>query len=573
MTYADFDIEIPQGRTTGQVYTKCPKCSQDRKKKNVKCLGVNLDQGIWHCNHCSWKGTIHQKKYDRPKWENKTDLPESIVEWFLKRNIGQDVLREMKITHGIIWMPQCESDRKVMCFNYFRNGELVNTKYRDSEKNFRMHKNAELILYNLDGIYGQETIYITEGEPDALVMIQAGFKSTCSVPNGAHKNNNNLEYLDNCWEAFGNAKQVYIMTDGDDPGNKLADELARRIGVERCLRVTFGDHKDVNDVLNAGIKINKGWIDGNSRIYPLVGVYDANAYWDDLIHIRKNGFPKGWKLREPLGSKIQVHAGFQTVLTGIPGHGKSELLDQIIIELGQDYGLKGAYFSPENAPTTMHIMKILEKLIGKSFWNMSLEEINSARQWFLDHVYWISPEEGFTLDNLLDHAKKAVLRYGIHWYVFDPWNKIEHQRPAGMTETEYVSMALDKMQVFNKKHGVHGFLVAHPTKMEKDADGNYHVPNLYSISGSAHFFNKADIGISVYKAAPGQTDVHIQKVKFKYWGETGVINYLWDEVNGRYFTVNPDRTNWITPTERTALAELIDFSESSINSEEDEVPF
>lgn len=572
MTYADLNIDIPPGRTTGQVYTKCPTCSHDRKKKNVKCLGVNLDQGIFHCNHCGWKGTINERKYERPKWENKTDLPESIVEWFLQRNIGQDVLREMKISHTVIFMPQCESEKKVMCFNYFRNNQLINVKYRDSQKNFRMHKDAELILYNLDGISGQETIYITEGECDALVMIQAGFKSTCSVPNGASKNNNNLEYLDNCWQAFDGAKQVYIMTDTDEPGNKLADELARRIGVERCLRVEFEEFKDVNDAVNAGVKITQEWIDEHSRIYPLVGVYDANAFWDDLIHVRKYGFPKGFKLREPLGKFIQIHPGFQTIITGIPGHGKSEFLDQLLLELGIDHGTKGAYFSPENSPTHLHLMKIAEKLYGKSFWEMTLAEIDSTRQWIFEHLFWINPEDGYSLSNLLEHVRKAVLRHGINWYVFDPWNKLEHKRPAGMTETEYVSMALDEMDIFNKKNGVHGFLVAHPTKMDKDANNNFNVPNLYSISGSAHFFNKTAIGMSVYKSAPGQTQVHIQKVKFKFWGEIGVIDYLWDDKNGRYFTVNPDRENWLLPkVEKKEL--VIDYSEPRNDDSTDDLPF
>jgi twinkle protein len=542
MTYADYDIEIPQGRTTGQVYTKCPKCSQDRKKKHVKCLGVNLDKGIWHCNHCDWKGTIQQRKYERPKWENKTDLPESIVEWFLKRNIGQDVLKEMKISHAQVWMPQTESEKKCMCFNYFRNGELINIKYRDSEKNFRLHKDAELILYNLDGVSGQSEIFITEGECDALVMIQAGMKATCSVPNGASKNNNNLEYLDNCYQAFENATHVYILTDNDEPGNKLADELARRIGVERCFRVVL-PYKDVNDALNAGERVSRDWILSHSKTYPLVGVYDAETFWGDLIDIRKNGFPKGWIPRKPLGEKLQIHAGYQSIVTGIPGHGKSEFLDQLLIELGLDYNLKGAYFSPENYPTPMHLIKIIEKVYGKRFWDMRLEEVESTREWIKNHFYWISPEDGFGLKNILEHARKAVLRYGINWYVIDPWNKLEHQFTG--SETAYISQCLDEMDLFNKKNNVHGFLVAHPTKMQKDENEQYQIPNLYSISGSAHFFNKTAIGMTVYKAGPGSTQVHIQKVKFKYWGEVGMLEYLWDESNGRYYTVTRDSSNWL----------------------------
>jgi twinkle protein len=567
MTYADFDIEVPQGRTTGQVYTKCPKCSQDRKKKHVKCLGVNLDLGIWHCNHCDWKGTVNQKKYQRPKWENKTDLPESIVEWFLKRNITQAVLNEMKISHGVIWMPQCEAEKKVMCFNYFRNGELINIKYRDSAKNFRMHKDAELILYNLDGISGQKEIFITEGECDALVMIQAGFKSTCSVPNGANQKNNNLEYLDNCWQSFENAEKVYLMTDNDAPGIKLADEIARRIGVERCYRVNMEPFKDVNDAVNAGERITREWIDERATPFPLVGVYNADDFWSDLLEIRKHGFPKGWKPRGELGNKIQIHPGYQTVITGVPGHGKSEFLDQMLLELCFDHDLRGIYFSPENFPTTIHLIKIVEKLSGRKFWDLTISEINDFKAWITERIHWVHPEDNLSLSNVLNHVRKAVLRYGINWYVIDPWNKLDHQYTGA--ETQYISQALDELDLFNKKNNVHGFLIAHPTKMSKDESGNYHVPNLYSISGSAHFFNKTAIGMTVYKSGPGMTEVHVQKVKFKYWGEQGMVTYYWDQDNGRYYGASPDKTNWLKKPENNL--HLIDYTEPSTPFQD--VPF
>lgn len=565
MTYDEIGIEIPHGKSTGQVYTTCPKCSESRKKKKDKCLGVNLDSGVWHCVHCDWSGSINKKVYALPKWENKTDLPDSIVEWFSQRNIGQQVLKDMRVGYDTVWMPQTESRIGVVCFNYLRKGALVNIKYRSREKHFKMHKDAELILYNLDGIWGQKEIWICEGEPDCLIMIQAGFKNTCSVPNGASRTNNKLEYLDNCWEAFEAAERVFIMTDQDEPGNTLADELGRRIGVERCFRVHL-EHKDINEAVNAGERVNRAYLETRSKPYPLVGVFEAISFWDGLINIRKHGFPAGWKPRAPFGNHVTIHPGFQTVITGIPSHGKSEHLDQILLELCIDYDIRVAYFSPENQPTEMHLMKIVEKLTGQSFWDLKIEEINSVKDWINDHIVWVYPEDGFNLSNVLAHVRKSVLKFGINCYVIDPWNKLDHQFTG--PETSYISRCLDEMDVFNKKNNVHGFVVAHPTKMEKDKDGKYVVPNLYSISGSAHFFNKTALGWTVYKPEDGLTDVHIQKVKFKYWGSIGLVNYIWHPKNGRYYTSNPDVMPWINkPTVKN-----IDFTQTN-NNESDDLPF
>src|SRR6478609_6404871 len=164
MNWSDLNIDIPRGKISGQVYTICPQCSHERRKKNAKCLSVNLDEGVYNCQHCHWKGSIRKKQYVLPKWENKTSLSESLVDWFLQRNITQEVLTEMQISQGSVFMPQVGKEVGVVCFNYFREGRLVNIKYRDRDKNFRMFKDAELILYNLDGIHGQKEIFITEGE-------------------------------------------------------------------------------------------------------------------------------------------------------------------------------------------------------------------------------------------------------------------------------------------------------------------------------------------------------------------------------------------------------------------------
>lgn len=566
MNYEDYNIEIKSRKVSGQVTALCPQCSETRKKKNDPCLSINLDEGVWNCKNCGWTGSLKKKKYEVPKWENKTNLPDSIVEWFNKRNISASVLSEMKISCTDTFMPQVGANRKTMCFNYFRGGQLINTKYRDSEKNFKLHTGAELILYNFDGINGQKEIFITEGECDALVMIQAGFKNTCSVPNGANPKNNNLQYMDNCWRAFEQAEKVYIMTDNDEPGQKLADELARRIGTERCYRLVH-DYKDVNDAVNAGQKIDREWIEKYSTFYPLVGVHLAETFWDNLIYIRNHGFPKGWNPRGEFGKLVTIHPGYQTVITGVPGHGKSEHLDQILIELAVDYGLKGSYFSPENFPTEIHMMKIVEKLLGRNFWELSTSEINTSKEFINEHITWIYPEEDFTLKNILDHVRKAITRHGINWYVIDPWNKLDHQFTG--SETSYISKCLDEMDTFNKKNNVHGFLVAHPTKMQKDENGDYEVPNLYSISGSAHFFNKAALGWTVYKTGEGTTDLHVQKVKFKFWGELGLVNYIWDKKTGRYYTVDPDYSNWLQTKEQNI--KHYDEPEHEYNS--DRLPF
>lgn len=184
-------------------------------------------------------------------------------------------------------------------------------------------------------------------------------------------------------------------------------------------------------------------------------------------------------------------------------------------------------------------------------------ELQMAKGYCNENFYFIKPEEDFTLDNILSTVRQLVRKKGITGFVIDAWNKLEHQYSS--SETQYISKQLDKLSMFCENNKVHLFLVAHPTKVQKNKDtGNYEVPNLYSISGSANFYNKTANGLTVYRDFDNQlTEIHIQKVKFKHWGQTGLITWRWERENGRYYDGMPDERSWIVT--ETQLAENTAF--------------
>ena len=74
-------------------------------------------------------------------------------------------------------------------------------------------------------------------------------------------------------------------------------------------------------------------------------------------------------------------------------------------------------------------------------------------------------------------------------------------------------------------------------KLNKGPDGNYPVPRPYDISGSAHWFNKADNCIAIWRDVmnnPQLTQVHIQKVRFNSTGHPGVAELLYDYNQASY---------------------------------------
>lgn len=283
-----------------------------------------------------------------------------------------------------------------------------------------------------------------------------------------------------------------------------------------------------------------------ARPYPVAGIFDVTDFAEQINRMYEKGLPPGARPGWPsLNALITFQPGQWTTVTGIPGHGKSEVIDAFMINLANKYGWTFAVFSPENQPLELHFQKLAEKYIGKPFFNpnrMAREEMETAKSWIADHFTFVLPEsDGVSVENILKLARVTVRRKGVTGIVIDPWNELDHCRPASFSETEYISASLTKIRRFARENGVHVWLVAHPAKLRKEKNERgemaYPVPTPYDISGSAHWRNKADNCITVYRDVMSTTDlvqVHVQKVRFKHCGKPGVVELRYDRMTGRY---------------------------------------
>lgn len=541
-----------KNRTSGQFQTTCPKCSHERKKKKSPCLSVNIDEGVYNCHHCGWTGNVmklkskSEKQYKKPV-EINSPVGEKALQWFSQRGISEKTISDLFVSETKEFMPQAGKEMTCICFKYYRGVDLVNIKYRDSAKNFKMVKDAELIFYNLNSIASQDYCIITEGEIDALSFHEAGFSSVVSVPNGASKGNQNLEYVDNCWEDFESIPKIIIATDGDYPGQLLREELARRFGKERCYIFQYPEGvKDANEILiELGVE---GLQYCFERVieYPIEGITKVEDMESDIDYLYEHGYPVGDKIGfGKLDEHISWRGGEMTIITGIPGSGKSEFIDQVMVLLAKNHGWKFGVWSAENQPSYLHFAKLAEKFIAKgSFYadhpnfKMTSDEIYKAKVFLNKHFIFINfTDENLTVDGIIAKAKELNKKYGIKGFLIDPYNYIEHKIPSGYTETQYISELLTKLSRTCKSLGIHILLVAHPTKIAKK-DGVYDVPTLYNISGSAHFFNKTDNGMVVYRDFETNiVTVHIQKIRFKFIGKIGNVEFNYNKQNGTYHEV------------------------------------
>lgn len=556
MTYQEHGINLPTA-ASGQVRTHCPICTPQRRKKNLKDLSVNIDRETWHCHHCGWSGGLggrakEIKAYSFPKHTPNSDLSKQVIEWFAGRGISEKTLAENNIGYGTAWMPQANGEVETIQFPFYDGVKIVNIKYRTSEKEFRMEKGAERVLYGLNDVNEFQTV-IVEGELDKLAMWEAGIKNCVSVPDGAPTPNttnyaSKFSFLESAEEKLKQVQSFVIAVDSDKPGDRLREELVRRLGAERCLVVEWPEGcKDANDALMAYGKPFLVDAISKAKPVPVSGVYRVEDIEQEILDQFDHGFERGEKTGwKAMDQKYTVRPGEWTVVTGIPGHGKSELLDALLANLATLHGWRFGICSMENLPIARHFAKFAEKHSGLPFLprlecqRMTREALQKAIVWANEHFFFLMPDEDdLTVDGVLKLAQVLIYRHGINGLVIDPWNELEHSWEKGDSETRYISSSLTKIRRFARKHKVHIWVVAHPTKLSKDKDGKYPVPTPYDISGSSHWRNKADNALAVSR--PNMSDhkdtrveVHVQKIRFKEVGKVGLVNLIYDYVSGRY---------------------------------------
>ena len=557
----------------------CPECHANRTDKRDKSLSVDWEKCIAHCHYCGKsfffgktekmaytpqpKNRQEAKTHKTPgRLTNEESLDENMRRWFGDRGIPAEVAGAEGIVKVCRKMPQTGQVEKCIVFPYTVEGELVNRKYRDGAKHFMLEKDARLVPWRIDHIRDTPECIITEGEMDALSFIVAGRDDVVSVPNGAQKN---LTWLEDFIEThLENKTRIYIAADTDAKGLELRAELIRRFGEEKCRIVTYGEGcKDANELLQqGGVAALRTAIEEAQEV-PLEGVFTAGDVRGELEALFEKGLQKGATLdMGDLDNLLSVEVGRLMIVTGIPGDGKSEFLDEMAVRLSLRYDWRCAWFSPENFPVTLHHPKLMEKLIGKRFkqGTMTPMEFDAAVRYLSRNFFDILPEEGYRVDTILEKAEALVRRKGIRVFILDPYNCLEHQIPTGQSETQYISEFLEKLRSFAHRRQALVVLAAHPTKMKKDPiSGKYPVPTMYDVSGSAAFFNKADFGLAIERdRTQGVTRIHVQKVKFRHLGQLGVASFRYNLFNGRFVNfreggtpdipdgpVNWDNENWL----------------------------
>lgn len=427
---------------------------------------------------------------------------------------------------------------------YVVDGLIVNNKYRElGTKRHAQDPDGQKVFWNQDvlkdtTLEGQPLI-ITEGEWDALTAIECGYNRTMSVPDGApakpqggYDGGEKYSYVLPFRPQLQNIPEIILATDGDEPGGNLLSDLAIRIGRVRCKSLKYPRGcKDLND---AKMKYgNRGVVETINRAkwMAVPGTYTMSELPDEPA-------PVPYTLAMPTLRELwKPRLGDFIVITGSPGEGKSSLINAVCCDLAAQHNWRSSFLSPEQHPRHDHVRNLRTWHARKLMRDMTQPEFETADAWIEQHFRFVVPDEDddVTLLWTLERFENDIIRHDVKVCVIDPWNEMDHDRPDGMNETDYIGFALRTIRRFGRKFRVIPIVAAHPQKIRRDKDGNIPIPTLWDISGSAHWANKADIGIVV-----ARDRIRMAKVRFQ-------------GINGQLGEV---KTQFLTHSNRFDIAEL-----------------
>jgi len=474
-------------------------------------------------------------KYNKPNIETR-DLGEKLTENMVKRKISPETLKEWRVKERT-WNGQ-----DVYVFQYFNeNEELEHVSYRGREVKGGCEKGTKPILWGMWHIDRDKPLVITEGQPDAMVVWQAGYKNVVSVPSGSA----NLGWIEHNWEWLQGIKEFIVYADNDKPGLEMAEKIKKRLHNVKILQTE--EYNDANDLAcSRGEKeVLKVITEEINSLPPgIVDVAHMDYKTEEEADFIETGFydydsfVEDWETKEVTVIFGRNNEGKTTFVSQIVGHClekkvktflySGEMSDQKIQEW-----LYRQLIGSQSEHLEKYQAKYREKVRPKK---SSLKKI---KKWHENTFYLYERPEKDVINEIVEFFKvmeTAAKRYGVKLFIIDNLMSILEENADSLysDQANFVS----RCKEFAKDNDVHIVLLAHPNKgkgeLTDETTGNL---DKTDISGSNNIANKADNILAVERnwAESGDCDAIVTSLKNRTNGQRKVFRYFFSQETLRFY--------------------------------------
>lgn len=489
--------------------------------------------------------------FKRPQKPQCQSAKSGALDWLKSRGLTDETIAAFKIAE------QMRNGKTYAVFPYLRDAELINVKYRNiaEKKDMRQEGGAEPCLFGWHLIDPKaRAVAICEGEIDAMTLHQMGVPAL-SVNAGA----GNHQWLENDWERLDRFSEILVFFDSDEAGKKGAQELVRRLGLERCKVVSLPE-KDANEYLQKGACGEDFWhcIKQAKPLDP----EELRQASDFISKVKSMFYPAQDDSRDPVLRLdkdldwFEFRTGELTVWTGYNGHGKSLMLSQVLLGL-MAQGERVMVFSGEMTPERQ-LKRTVKQATGLD--RPSPAYIDAVGVWIHDKQWLFNVVGSASIDRLLAVFLYANKRYGMRHFVIDSlmMTDVPEDGSGAMTAQKD---AMRKLGDFCRRNGVHVHLVAHPRKGQDETRG----PGKLDVAGSSKITDGADNVFTVWSARkdensaendPDKPDAKLELQKQRNGDVQHYSQYLWFNKAAQQFATNS----------RRAAVEYVTYSNQSTSA-------
>jgi len=474
---------------------------------------MDRELGLYHCKKCSSSGNLWTLKRLMgtvdlvtsvseilSTQESAEAINENVVEqyisalmsnghalnWLLNRGFTKETIRRFRL--GLIE----DGMTSWLAIPYYKDGLLVNIKHRllpPHEKSFRLLPEHETPLFNIDNLNISTPVYVTEGELDAIMLVQQGYENAVSIPLGAGT------FLTEHFDALVVCKRIYLCYDSDVEGKKGAISAAERLGPERCFYIKLPT-KDINDFFLKHTKADFEAIIAESKTVGRSTVLSLSQVFHEL-DISRSSKAIGDDIRFPWQNVDKIvgalEPGWLIVLQAVPKIGKTTFCLNTCYSISET-GKPCLLFCLEMNP-----IRLLERAIsgvrGKRVKDLTDVDIMMAKAQMCKLPLYFGHTSDITPQKIYETIRYAVRRFGIRLVVFDHLHFL--CRDVNHSTAEVGHVIRDLKLLFEELH-VPGIVIAHPKKTDL-----HEVPGLYAARQSGEIAGDCDVLISLYRKPLG----------------------------------------------------------------------
>ena len=285
----------------------------------------------------------------------------------------------------------------------------------------------------------------------------------------------------------------------------------------------------------------------NLEIKNLKDIISVDQIADEMRNDYIHGTAKGETTHyTEIDKCFTWNKGDLTLLHGIPGHGKSIFLMNLVLLKSIKDGNKWAIFSPEQNPPTDFYQDLIHTYIGESTDKhhsnyMTFENYNKGMDFIGEHFYYVYPEDDkFTPETINKFFLQLIKEKKITGCIIDPFNQLDHNW-EDKRDDKYLSTFLQRQKRFALDNNVFMVIVAHPKGNLQKKDGEYECPNIYNLAGGAMWSNKCDNILVINRPQNIQQPFNTEAVftsqkikKHKRRGKPGSVKMSFDIMTNRY---------------------------------------